>query len=1233
MKNNSSLFSNKSENLYNAIKNYIDFRQECKNNAKVYHKVYLIKSILFESLNKKLGVKIEDYNIYKNKEKFMEILEGIPINIFPINNLKDLLHNIPNFKIVNEKTIENLDVNDKKDNYNCVDYKVISAQKQQIIFKDGSKLKITIKDDNKTIYNVVERPYNGYKIDNNDKLSNGSSVKEKEGNNNLNDFSFEIFNGVDQKIIDLYKKIYECFKQQNQIDKLINGIIDIEKFNNYLIINKKWFNKLIKFFEEDDIYKNDYKIIYFFDELTNIKELSDIELQKNYNKRKTILEDEELFKPELVIESNIKYPKEFIIIEKDLINDLNINFKDNYLYEIAFGENYIFIKDKLDSNMIFVCSRDKLYFKVNVIFKFKKDKDLKNYIEKYIKNKHGLHHIEKKNGDILFIDYKKEYEDNTKNILTSNGNNINYLYKYNPYIKALLLSFIEIKELNNFMTKGYNENKKNQKMVSLISKFMKYYIVEDKNYKDVINEIEYFIKEQENEIIANINFQKLIDFILSKLHEELNTKRQLLIEITQSEVDQKQGYAKFKEQYCSSNNSKIKDLFYGIKEQIINNSCCNIQKYQYDILKYIYIKNEELKHNDDLKDLIYKWENKRQPIKDNYCKRCNFKSDTILEERLIDYPEVLIIILDNHINGTKIKIESEIKTDKFEYHLISCIVESDLKDNFNIICSNKSSWNNFDNKNKYKQYMKDLKDLYKYAKVFFFKKGNRNKEFKGTFVGKNEESDDSYLNEDYFYNNKYSSVNSYYHNTEKELINESNLKLQNNNMLNISIMNNNEKDLNKSKFLIEDENINPVINLSNNNNNQNYNMINNSIENKNNVNMNDNMNNNNMNNNINNNMNNTMNNNMNNSMNNNMNNNNMNNNMNDNMNNNINNMNNNMNINNMNNNNNYDMNNNHINKNMNNYMNNNINNNMINNNNMNNNMNNNNMNNNMNNNNMNNMTNNNMNNNNMNNNNMNMSNRSNTNNGFNNMNMNINLNNMNNDFNNMNNNFNNMNNDFNNMNMNNIFNNMNMNNDSNNMNNNFNNMNNDSNNMNNNFNNMNSGNINLNNNINDLNMNNNSNMNNFNMNSNNMNSNNMNSNNMNNFNMNNFNMNNNNMNNFNMNNFNMNSNNMNNFNMNSNNMNSLNMNSNNMNNFNMNSNNMNGNNMNSNNMNNFNMNNNNMNNNNINNFNMNNFNMNSLNMNSLNMNSLNMNSNNMNNFNMNNFNMNNFNMNSNKMNL
>ena len=184
MKNNSSLFSNKSENLYNAIKNYIDFRQECKNNAKVYHKVYLIKSKLFESLNKKLGVKIEDYNIYKNKEKFMEILEGIPINIFPINNLKDLLHNIPNFKIVNEKTIENLDANDKKDNYNCVDYKVISAQKQQIIFKDGSKLKITIKDDNKTIYNVVERPYNGYKIDNNDKKSNGSSVKEKEDNNN-----------------------------------------------------------------------------------------------------------------------------------------------------------------------------------------------------------------------------------------------------------------------------------------------------------------------------------------------------------------------------------------------------------------------------------------------------------------------------------------------------------------------------------------------------------------------------------------------------------------------------------------------------------------------------------------------------------------------------------------------------------------------------------------------------------------------------------------------------------------------------------------------------------------------------------------------------------------------------------------------------------------------------------------------------------------------------------------
>ena len=516
-----------------------------------------------------------------------------------------------------------------------------------------------------------------------------------------------------------YKYIKEIYIQQISINTLLKDPINLGKeFNNYLIVNKEWFNKLSKIFEKDDIYQNEDIIFESFSKIMSISKLNPKELNEiNYKfiQRKKELEKEDLFKLNLEYESQLKinYPKEFILIEKDSLNklNLNINYNINDMYTILIGDKYIFLKDKEDNKNIFTCSRDTIFFSVNILFKYKGEDYFNQEINNYIQNKGGLdYYLE--NGD-----YK--IENTPQNITNSDGDlfgqllilKYNKAKKHNSSLKSLILSLLNIKQFTDTII-NFDKNDKKE-IINIIIDFMISY--NDK----LINELHSKIKEKKKDIIDSNTFKIIIDYILTKLNEELNDNLQQKSYAQIEDYDERQAYKAFEEKYLKYNDSKIKNIFFGIKEMIGCNQCCGLERYCFDIFKYLYINSEILKKTNDLSDCVKEWEKKviNEKVK---CNMCLIETDSSIKHKIYEYPEILIIILDNTENKFKIKFNNKLIIKKCEYELISCITNEDYK----IIIYKNEKWYILD---KEIDYLKEvgngkIESFLEYLEVLFFKK-------------------------------------------------------------------------------------------------------------------------------------------------------------------------------------------------------------------------------------------------------------------------------------------------------------------------------------------------------------------------------------------------------------------------------------------------------------------------------------------------------------------------------
>ena len=208
-----------------------------------------------------------------------------------------------------------------------------------------------------------------------------------------------------------YNALYLLFKNLKEISKKVGEHIKDEKiFDKYYVINKKLFNKMTKIFESEEKYQRDNLIFESFNQVTNIPNLNISELKekvKLFKDRLKLISNEKIYEIELEKneKSGINYPKDFILIKENELNEILINYKidinsiKNNLCDVLLGENYIFIKSNIYENVYYICNSFLFLVNVEKIFRFN-DKKYFNREIGYIKNRGLDYYLELRNLSI-----------------------------------------------------------------------------------------------------------------------------------------------------------------------------------------------------------------------------------------------------------------------------------------------------------------------------------------------------------------------------------------------------------------------------------------------------------------------------------------------------------------------------------------------------------------------------------------------------------------------------------------------------------------------------------------------------------------------------------------------------------------------------------------------------------------------------------------------------------------
>ena len=605
-----------------------------------------------------------------------------------INSKKELNDNIgeENNKIkeYNEQIIDNSKV-DKKDNENEI--------KKILDNKESSKNENIEKEkDNKTKTNIA-------------------FIKKE--NKILNNFIKNAFCTIMLNDKELGKGFF-CLipfpnKNNQSLVLIINCLLIKENINvqGNLLTIKLNENKGIYLLELDNnrkIYEdNDFNITF-------------IEIKKAYKNIFAFVIDGDLDKDN---SEDIYNQQNILLIDYSFKENKNIEYNFEYIYGLSHINKILSENENKYENGLIINSKNN---KIIGIIKKKSSillkKSLIKFYEKYkavggiIPNKEN--NIILKSNTILYNNYANSKINKLNNI---------FIRDYSPYIKSLLISFFYIEKLQIFFL---NNNHffilKNCEIANLINLYMNNYSEQNFQICDkVIYDLNKRINELNNNNNKSLNFEQLIDFILSKLHKELNNKQILRNEIQKDdEVDEIMAYNNTIKNFYEQNDSYIQNIFFGFKEIINTYNCCKIIKYNFELCKYITFNIDKI---DDLQNLISDLESKYIPFH-KYCSKCKKNSDILIQHKLITN-RILVIIINNK-NKIQMKFNTIIHTQKYEYKLLCCITESKDKTNFNIIFNSKNIWYAIKNNENYaKEVGNEIGLLIMFPCILFFEKGNK----------------------------------------------------------------------------------------------------------------------------------------------------------------------------------------------------------------------------------------------------------------------------------------------------------------------------------------------------------------------------------------------------------------------------------------------------------------------------------------------------------------------------
>ena len=645
-----------------------------------------------------------------------------------------------------------------------------------------------------------------------------------------------------------YHKYYkQLFEELDSIDKLLTNSIDPKTYYcDYAIICKNYFNKLIKLFEKEYVYNDENYIIDSYEKLTKYEKI-DININQFEIRLKKLLKLSPQLEVESIINTKLKYPKKFVLIKKELL--LNFGIKESCfqlnIFKLLFGENYLFIRLRKST---IACSKENIFFNVNYAFVSLNRYYFENNLVSCIQNKGGFNSFFNQIGfDITQEDYHKHMENNE--ILSEI-----YLINYKEDVKIEYLKLI-ILSLSNFTKLTDNlqnfKFKDNDDITQMFIKFisMKKGNFDCKTYKDIINNMLEDIQNYEIERNLNLNnFQIMLEIVLNELHKKLNSKTIKEDEYPCESKDKNYAFNLYKKNFDEQNESIIKNLFFGIGLNTIIPSCyCNEKNYRCETIKYIYITEENTQNNNNLEDILNNWG--VTSIHKYHCNRCNINCEAVQYKEFKEYPEILIIILNDNKGEDKkvIKFPTILNISRFLCtYKINTVISSQAKNsNFNIVSKDKNNkWIVNDKDNIEKTDIKNINIYLKYPRIIFYEKiGEKEKKLGETQTENDinkffEESEKTHslhegtrIKHTMEYLNDKESSNGF----ELLKMKSSNINdLKNNSMLNddLNISYDTNKILNNKDFEVNQNNINNNIininkfeNMNNNmnvNNNMNY---------------------------------------------------------------------------------------------------------------------------------------------------------------------------------------------------------------------------------------------------------------------------------------------------------------------------------------------------------------------------------------------------------------------------
>ena len=734
-RNQSTLEDMELDELKNIRSDYIKLHKQISNkNTKIDENIYLVETDFFQKLCENFSINLN------NIENLNDDILNSEIKKFP-NNLRFPLIKIienqdeiktPNIELITEKILELLKflkLDEIKYIDKNVEFKKLQDEKIELVFKNGTKITI--------IYTKEKIPFKvnnneNYNLKNKDHLSNQNNVIANQNpiiyNSSLNN---EIL-----KYENFYLYYSQLFNDLKELDNLMKSQIDSSKiYNDYVIISKANYNYLTKLFENNNLfYSSD--IIDSYEKITPITKVDniiDIERRiKKYIKDDSFLQ----LDMKLVINTNLNYLENFILIKKDLLKKFGVdeNKMINNIFDIFIGENHIYIDiDKKMHNKIIICSRDKFFFNTNIIIKCLEKLYFENEVIKFIKNKGGFEYFFSKKGfDMNNKNHFRDFDEETpigeiriinykSNIIDTNNTVEEKETKINLFYEQIIISLNSIKQLSDYL------NEKEIKF--LLNKYI--YDLSPKNENDIENNKsndDLLIKDKNLQEIENLiklrnknNFKDIIDTILDIIHLKLGGKK--IDENVDEGNDRNYICDTFQNNFNEINNTIIKNLFFGI---ILNTTipiCCKEKIYKCDLSKFIYLNHENVKNYNNLIDILENWDFSETNL--YFCQRCYSDNEADIKKVFIEYPNILIIILNDEKEKEKKSIEFPFELDiskfAFKYKLINVISSPYIyKDFKNIKCEN-NKWILLDKTNK-KLNQEELKLYTKYPRVFFYEK-------------------------------------------------------------------------------------------------------------------------------------------------------------------------------------------------------------------------------------------------------------------------------------------------------------------------------------------------------------------------------------------------------------------------------------------------------------------------------------------------------------------------------